>query len=95
MFGTDGTKNAVHGSDSPESASREIGLLFNERTLALIKPDAYAAGHKDKIVERLITDGFNIMFQKECVITADVARDLYQEHKNSAFYEGLVTWMAG
>ncbi len=28
LFGTDITKNAVHGSDSPESAKREIGLLF-------------------------------------------------------------------
>lgn len=28
LFGTDGTKNAAHGSDSPTSASREIALIF-------------------------------------------------------------------
>jgi hypothetical protein len=29
-FGTDGTKNAVHGSDSPISAEREIALIFGD-----------------------------------------------------------------
>ncbi len=28
MFGTDITKNAVHGSDSPETATRELKLFF-------------------------------------------------------------------
>jgi nucleoside diphosphate kinase len=28
MFGTDGTKNAVHGSDSVESARREVDFFF-------------------------------------------------------------------
>jgi nucleoside-diphosphate kinase len=28
IFGTDGTKNAVHGSDSVESARREIEFFF-------------------------------------------------------------------
>jgi nucleoside-diphosphate kinase len=27
-FGTDGRRNAVHGSDSPESAAREISYFF-------------------------------------------------------------------
>lgn len=29
-FGTETTKNMVHGSDSPESAAREIGIFFPE-----------------------------------------------------------------
>lgn len=28
LFGTDGSKNATHGSDSVQSAEREIQLLF-------------------------------------------------------------------
>ncbi|CAM9576753.1 unnamed protein product, partial [Discosporangium mesarthrocarpum] len=45
VFGTDGTKNTVHGSDSFASAVLEIGFCFpepfqSERTLALIKPGA-------------------------------------------------------
>ena len=28
LFGTDGTRNAVHGSDSPASAARELEFFF-------------------------------------------------------------------
>ena len=28
LFGTDGQRNAAHGSDAPESAARELGLMF-------------------------------------------------------------------
>ncbi|MCI6284609.1 nucleoside-diphosphate kinase [Selenomonas sp.] len=30
LYATDGRKNAVHASDSPESANREIHIFFNE-----------------------------------------------------------------
>ena len=30
MFGSSTTQNCVHGSDSPESAEREIGILFKD-----------------------------------------------------------------
>lgn len=42
LFGTDGTKNAVHGSDSPASAEREIKLVFGEAgaKLFVIEPVA-------------------------------------------------------
>lgn len=33
MFGTDGTKNAVHGSDSYPSASRELDFFFGDKSL--------------------------------------------------------------
>jgi hypothetical protein len=29
LFGSDATRNAVHGSDSVESAARELDLVFN------------------------------------------------------------------
>ena len=28
LYGTDGSKNAAHGSDAPESAERELALMF-------------------------------------------------------------------
>lgn len=31
-FGKDGTQNACHGSDSPESAAREINFFFSENS---------------------------------------------------------------
>lgn len=33
LFGTDGRRNACHGSDSPESADREINFFFPELSL--------------------------------------------------------------
>ena len=35
-FGTDGTKNAVHGSDSVDSAARELGLVLGVEYSALL-----------------------------------------------------------
>ncbi len=56
-YGTDGTNNAAHGSDSPENAEREINFFFPESgrspagtaklsscTLGLIKPHAVISG---------------------------------------------------
>lgn len=52
-FGTDGSYNAVHGSDAPDTAAAEIDFFFGPRTtvggcalgsgttLAMIKPHAY------------------------------------------------------
>jgi nucleoside-diphosphate kinase len=33
LHGTDIERNAIHGSDSPENAAREIGFLFSEAEL--------------------------------------------------------------
>ena len=32
-FGTDGTKNACHGSDAPNTAERELGFIFSPKYL--------------------------------------------------------------
>jgi nucleoside-diphosphate kinase len=34
LYGTDVERNAIHGSDSPENASREIAFFFSEAELA-------------------------------------------------------------
>ena len=99
MFGTDGSKNAVHGSDSDASAERELGLIFPElvpktATLALIKPDAYGAGKKDEIVKIIKDNGFDIVAEKEYTMTMDVAKEFYKEHEGKPFYETLTTWMS-
>ncbi len=33
LFGTDIERNAIHGSDSPENAAREVGFFFSESEL--------------------------------------------------------------
>eukprot|EP00118_Oscarella_pearsei_P000846 m.5952 g.5952 ORF g.5952 m.5952 type:complete len:371 (+) comp14541_c0_seq1:82-1194(+) len=69
-FGTDGTQNACHGSDSPSSAEREIGFFFRRPhpstaefsncTLCVIKPHAVAAGLSGKIISEILRTGFKI-----------------------------------
>ncbi|KAI8616413.1 nucleoside diphosphate kinase [Chytriomyces sp. MP71] len=102
MFGTDGTQNAVHGSDSPASAVREIGIVFGEevnavperqRTLALIKPDVYPT-KKDDIVAKIKLDGFNIVKESEVYFSKEKAQEFYHEHEGKSFYEELTTWMS-
>jgi len=72
LFGTDGTRNACHGSDSTASAERELGFYFgspsrfpatarfNNCTLAVIKPHAVKSGQAGAILDGIIEDGFEI-----------------------------------
>jgi len=46
-FGATRTFNLVHGSDSPESAAKEIGLFFNEEELLDYKLTAHHWLHGD------------------------------------------------
>ncbi|GHP10385.1 hypothetical protein PPROV_000911600 [Pycnococcus provasolii] len=40
LYGTDGTQNATHGSDSPASAAREIKFFFPKLVLEVPSPEA-------------------------------------------------------
>ena len=67
LFGTEGTHNAVHGSDSAASASRELNFFFglggstavvNNCTCCIIKPHALL--FTGKIINAILEDGFEI-----------------------------------
>ena len=66
MYGIDGTQNAAHGSDSPESAKRELGLFFDqfatkntpnfdskESTCLVIKPHVLVEGSLGQVLNKL------------------------------------------
>lgn len=36
LYGEDGTKNACHGSDSPQSVDRELGLIFSSEAVVKV-----------------------------------------------------------
>ncbi|EGF79674.1 hypothetical protein BATDEDRAFT_35212 [Batrachochytrium dendrobatidis JAM81] len=103
LFGKDGSHNAVHGSDSPASAEREIGIVFGEtvspypdpleNTLALIKPDVYPA-KRDDIMNKIHESGFDVIKESEVHFTIEKAREFYIEHDGRPFYETLVNWMS-
>lgn len=66
-FGTEGTHNAVHGSDSATSANRELAYFFslpgstavlNNCSCCVIKPHAFF--HSGKIINTILEEGFEI-----------------------------------
>ena len=96
-FGTDNTKNAVHGSDSAASAEREInfwfGALPHERTLALIKPGT-ARAHSQAIRNAMLEAGFTIIAERRVQLSREDAEDFYAEHKSQRFFDPLCTYMS-
>eukprot|EP00485_Elphidium_margaritaceum_P005853 CAMPEP_0202692954 /NCGR_PEP_ID=MMETSP1385-20130828/7196_1 /ASSEMBLY_ACC=CAM_ASM_000861 /TAXON_ID=933848 /ORGANISM="Elphidium margaritaceum" /LENGTH=556 /DNA_ID=CAMNT_0049348565 /DNA_START=80 /DNA_END=1750 /DNA_ORIENTATION=- len=93
-FATNTTKNAVHGSDSTESAARELNFFFNaQQTLALVKPDAVANGKADEILKRIEDEEFLIVEQQKLQLSKERAEAFYAEHKGKKFFDELVAFM--
>jgi len=98
-FGTDGTRNAVHGSDSLISAHRELSIHFPEgstalqRTLAIIKPDAVAAGNLVSILRDIESAGFTVIKRKNVHLSQVRAEGFYEEHRGKPFFRNLVRFM--
>jgi nucleoside diphosphate kinase len=67
-------------------------IRTKERTVALIKPDAYD-NQKDEIISRIIDKGFRIVAQKEMHWNEDLAAQFYAEHVGKNFFLNLVSWM--
>lgn len=95
QFGTDGTRNATHGSDSPASAAREISFHFpsQQKTLAMIKPDAVAAGAAQGIKTQIQAQGLRIVQQREYHMSREQAESFYAEHAEKAFFTKLIEFM--
>ncbi|KAI8369844.1 nucleoside diphosphate kinase [Choanephora cucurbitarum] len=64
------------------------------RTLALIKPDAMQANHKNAIIEKIKEHGFTVVQEREIHLTKEKAGLFYQEHENKPFYDELTSWMS-
>lgn len=64
-----------------------------ERTLAIIKPDAVAAGDTGHIIARLEKDGFAIVAMKKLSLSDSQARAFYSVHRARPFFESLVEFM--
>ena len=64
-----------------------------ERTLAIIKPDAMRAGHKDAIIAFIKKHGFAIVAQKETTLSRQQVETFYAEHKERSFFPEVVAFM--
>ena len=64
------------------------------RTLAIIKPDAVAFGHKGKIIGRITNEGFTILSSKQMDMTLAQAEGFYEIHRGKTFYDELTQFMS-
>jgi nucleoside-diphosphate kinase len=64
-----------------------------ERTLAIIKPDAVAAGAAGQILARLERAGFKVLAAKMLQMSFDDAAGFYAVHRERPFFKSLCTFM--
>ena len=64
-----------------------------ERTYAMIKPDAVAAGNSGKIIDLIEKHGFRIVAMKKLKMTKEQGEAFYAVHMERPFYSSLVTFM--
>jgi nucleoside-diphosphate kinase len=64
-----------------------------ERTLAIVKPDAVAAGNTGNVLARLEKEGFRILAVRKTRLTEDQAQAFYAVHSARSFFGELVEFM--
>jgi len=65
-----------------------------ERTFAIIKPDALAAGNAGKIMSRIYAEGFTIVGLKKLYLSKVEAEGFYYVHKERPFFGELTEFMS-
>jgi nucleoside-diphosphate kinase len=67
--------------------------MAGNRTLAIIKPDAFGAGNAGKIIAHLEGQGFVIRAARVLRLTQAQAEEFYAVHRERSFFRSLVTFM--
>ena len=64
-----------------------------ERTLILVKPDAFARGLSGEIIARFERKGLKIVAAKHMTVTKELAHQHYGEHEGKPFFGELVDFI--
>ena len=67
--------------------------MQTEQTLALIKPDAVAAGHVGEIIAAIEREGLRIYALQMLRLSPQQARGFYAVHQEKPFFQALVEFM--
>jgi nucleoside-diphosphate kinase len=67
----------------------------SDRTLILVKPDAFARGLTGEIVARFERRGLTIVGLKHMSVERDLAERHYDEHREKPFFGDLVEFITG
>jgi nucleoside-diphosphate kinase len=65
-----------------------------ERTFAIIKPDAVAAGFTGRILQRIEAEGFQIRAMRRVTLTKAEAEGFYAVHRERPFFASLTSFMS-
>jgi nucleoside-diphosphate kinase len=64
-----------------------------ERTLILVKPDAFARGLTGEILARFERKGLRVVAMRHMTMDRALAEQHYAEHQGKGFYEELVSFI--
>ena len=64
-----------------------------ERTLILVKPDAFARNLTGEIINRFERKGLRLVALQQLTMSRDLAERHYTEHRGKSFYDELVTFI--
>jgi len=67
--------------------------MAGNRTLTIVKPDAFEAGKAGKIIAHLEGEGFRVLAARVLRLSDAQAREFYAVHKERPFYGSLVGFM--
>jgi nucleoside-diphosphate kinase len=65
-----------------------------ERTLILVKPDAFARGLTGEIIARFENKGLKIVAMRHMRVDGDLAKQHYAEHEGKPFFGELVEFIS-
>ena len=65
-----------------------------EKTFAIIKPDAFAAGNAGKILARIYEEGFKVIGLKKLYLSKKEAEGFYYVHRERPFFAELTEFMS-
>jgi nucleoside-diphosphate kinase len=66
-----------------------------DRTLILVKPDAFGRGLTGEIIARFERKGLRIVAMKHMTVDRDLAEQHYAEHRERPFFGELVEFITG
>lgn len=67
--------------------------MAGNRTLTIVKPDAFGAGKAGKIIAHLEGAGFKVVAARVMHLSTAQAEEFYGVHRERPFYRSLVTFM--
>lgn len=67
--------------------------MATNRTLTMIKPDAISKGYAGQILQKITSNGFQVVALKMTQLTLTDAKKFYEIHEGKTFFNDLIAFM--